>query len=195
MGLIGALVGSSVTTANQAVLQWPPGLQCPQNTSGVNRRTCGAPCGIHGQPHSAVQNNSELFYLFSRRLSRKFNAGAHPCRKKKKEQRGGAPPRKAARSSGGAKHTLNPAVANVSVLAAQPKSMSVQRFLRGSHMMLGGLTSRCTYPAACRSFSRSATCVSTCEPVLRLRCHRRGTPHYPGASGSRTDRDISIVQD
>ena len=68
-----------------------------------------------------------------------------------------SPPQWDARTSGGTYVRLKDRWASSPTLAAHPKSMSVQRLRRGSHMMLPGLMSRCTYPAACRSFSRSAT--------------------------------------
>jgi hypothetical protein len=46
--------------------------------------------------------------------------------------------------------------------AAHPKSMTVQRFVRGSHMMLPGFRSRCTHPRACRSHTRSAMLAIIC---------------------------------
>jgi hypothetical protein len=57
---------------------------------------------------------------------------------------------------------LKPSLAASPVRAAQPKSMMVQRFSRGSHITLPGLRSRCTYPIAWKSRSLIASWCIIC---------------------------------
>ena len=69
---------------------------------------------------------------------------------------------KARTTSGAAYVSVNARATLSPVRAVQPKSITVQRFSRGSHITLAGLMSRCTYPASCMSASRADTCDSTC---------------------------------
>lgn len=66
-------------------------------------------------------------------------------------------------TSGAAYASVKLAGTSAPIRAAQPKSITVQRFSRGSHMTLAGFRSRCTKPAPCMRDNRSAKFESNCS--------------------------------
>ena len=97
----------------------------------------------------------------------------------------GSPAANAAMTSGAAYANVEFSGALEPMRAIEPKSTRVNRFCRGSHITLAGLRSRCTYPAACKAFSRwhmlDSICIThwTASPVHG---HLGETTHYTTAN-------------